>query len=51
MAFTKKDKELYDKQLKIFQKEDPAISLILDIDESDSDWIKNILNMRKRKKK
>ena len=42
-----KDKELYDKQLKMFQKDNPKISIILDTTTEDSDWLKP----RSRRKK
>ena len=48
MSFTKKDKELYDKQLKIFQREDPEISIILDATVENADWLHG--NRKKKKK-
>ena len=49
MSFTKKDRKLYDKELKLSQRRNKRIALILDTDEEHSNWLNKIPKKKKKK--
>ena len=50
MAFTKKTRELYGKELSIIQRRNPDVAIIMDTEDEDANWLR-VRRKRKKKKK